>query len=62
MTITKERAQEIRKSCMSHHGWSADTSAEEDAEIREHWSKLPGSSTYFGAVRSMAQGKHLKRR
>lgn len=62
MAITKERAQEIRMSCMAHHGWSADVTPEEDAEIRAYWARLPGSTSYFGAVCNMAQGKHLKRR
>ena len=61
--ITQERAQEIMKKAqeLAEHGpWSDQLTKamtpEEDAQVRQHWTALPGSASYMDAFYNFLNG------
>jgi hypothetical protein len=61
--ITQERAQEIKEKAieLTQYGPWADKltqamTPEEDVQVRQHWSALPGSASYMDAFLDFLHG------
>jgi hypothetical protein len=58
--MTRERAEQIRKSVWESGGWHNGTdNPVEVAEIQRFWMSIGRYNSYYDAVSRMARGEHL---